>query len=144
MKRFIQRPLKASLGILLIIGAMACSKDDAAPPSAEELIIGTWHLIGVSPSGGGPTEALNQCEGKSYFVFETNGMVTQANYYLDGSECKGDLLEHEYALYAEDEKIMFISSADGSTTTANILVLDKTNFAFNLDSSGIIARFEKR
>lgn len=131
--------------LLLIAGPIACGKDDGpSEPSKEELIIGKWFVTNIFPNAGGPSEALDNCAKKSFFEFGTNNLVTEGGFYLDGSECKGSLKEHEYTLSPEGEKLILTSTIDGTTATMNILTLDRTTLVIDLVSPPFSIRMEKR
>ncbi len=131
--------------LLLIAGPLGCGKDDGpSEPSAEELIIGKWFVTNIFPNGGGPSEALDSCSKKSFFEFDTNDLVTEGSFYLDESECKGSLKEHEYAFSSDGEKLILTSINDGTTITMNVLTLDRTTLVIELISPPFTIRMEKR
>jgi len=145
MKNLNYNILKTLFVLLLIAGPIGCGKDDGpSEPSVEELIIGKWGLVNVFPNTGGPTEALGECERKSYLEFDTNNLVTEASFYIDESECKGTLAEHEYAFLSEGEKLVFTSTNDGTTVTLNILTLDRTTLVIDFVTPPITMRLEKQ
>lgn len=91
----------------------ACNKDDdKAEPTAEEMIVGKWFLTNVDT--GVPSEALSDCERKTFFEFKSAGNFYAEAHTLDGGDCKIGSLEGSYSITTNGKYI--ILNMGGSTT----------------------------
>ena len=138
MKNLNYNIVKALFVLCLILGPISCGKDDGpSEPSVEELIIGKWFLKATGP---GPSEALGECERKSYLEFDTAQRAIAENFKMQEGSCTSNISLMEYALISDGRKIAFTSSI-GEAVTVDILNLDENSLA--IESSGSFLRFEK-
>lgn len=129
----------AFMALVLLFMLPACKKDKAEP-AAGKMIVGKWFITNVDT--GVPSEALSECDKKTFFQFRNEGTFYAENHYIDGGECTYSSGAGSYSI-TTDHKYIIINQ-NGTSVQAEIKNLTATNLVLFDMSTEYTLYFEKK
>ena len=114
-----------------LLSLAACKRDDDPAPS----ILGTWKFTGYKSINGANSTVFDpytadDCDGKSTFVFNTDGTAGKITHYRSGGICNTRPTTNYTYSYNAQTKMLTLTENGGTPETHEVIKLDNNTFEY--------------